>query len=72
MNNIVFAVNIKAVLEDGTEVTDVTGTLVDNKRIYKLSDNTVLTGTKKIKEIKFATFTIPAELLPFIMSKENE
>ena len=72
MNNIVFAVNIKAVLEDNTEVTDVTGRLVDNKRIYKLSDDTVLTGTKKIKEIKFATFTVPAEILPFIMSKENE
>ena len=72
MNNIVFAQNIKAVLEDNTEVTDVTGTLVDNKRIYKLSDDTVLTGTKKIKEIKFATFTVPAEILPFIMSKENE
>lgn len=72
MNNIVFAVNIKAVLQDNTEVTDVTGMLVDNKRIYKLSNNTVLTNTKKIKEIKFATFTVPAELLPFIMSKENE
>jgi hypothetical protein len=72
MNNIVFAQNIKAVLEDNTEVTDVTGRLVDNKRIYKLPDNTVLTGTKKIKEIKFATFTVPAEILPFIMSKENE
>ena len=72
MNNKVFAVNIKAVLEDGTEVTDVTGRLVDNKRIYKLSDDTVLTGTKKIKEIKFATFVVPAEILPFIMSKENE
>ena len=72
MNNIVFAQNIKAVLEDNTEVTDVTGRLVDNKRIYKLSDNTVLTGTKKIKEIKFATFVVPAEILPYIMSKENE
>ena len=72
MNNIVFAQNIKAVLEDNTEVTDVTGRLVDNKRIYKLPDDTVLTGTKKIKEIKFATFVVPAELLPYIMSKENE
>ena len=72
MNNKVFAVNIKAVLEDNTEVTDVTGSLVDNKRVYKLPDNTVLTGTKKIKEIKFATFTVPGELLPYIMSKENE
>lgn len=72
MNNLVFAQNIKAVLKDNTEVTEVTGFLVDNKRVYKLSDDTVLTGTKKIKEIKFATFTVPAELLPFIMSKENE
>ena len=72
MNNKIFAVNIKAVLEDGTEVTDVTGRLVDNKRIYKLFDDTVLTGTKKIKEIKFATFVVPAEILPYIMSKENE
>ena len=68
MNNLVFAQNIKAVLKDNTEVTEVTGFLVDNKRVYKLSDDTVLTGTKKIKEIKFATFTVPAELLPFIMS----
>jgi len=72
MNNIVFAVNIKAVLQDNTEVTEVTGYFENNKRIYKLSDNTVLTGVKKIKEIKFATFTVPAELLPFIMSKENQ
>ena len=72
MNNLVFAQNIKAVLEDNTEVTEVTGFLVDNKRVYKLSDDTVLTGTKKIKEIKFATFVVPAEILPFIMSKENE
>ena len=72
MNNLVFAVDIKAVLEDGTEVTDVTGMLINNKRVYKLSDNTVLTGTKKIKTIKFATFTVLAEILPFIMSKVNE
>ena len=72
MNNIVFAVNIKAVLEDDTEITDATGFFENNKRVYKLSNNTVLTDTKKIKEIKFATFTVPAEILPFIMSKENE
>ena len=72
MNNLVFAVKINAILEDGTEVTDVTGMLINNKRVYKLSDNTVLTDTKKIKTIKFATFTVLAEILPFIMSKENE
>ena len=72
MNNLVFAINIKGILEDGTEVTNVTGILLDNKRVYKLSDNTVLTGTKKIKTIKFATFTVLAEILPFIMSKVYE
>ena len=41
MKDLVFAVNIKAVLEDGTEVTDVTGMIINNKRVYKLSDNTV-------------------------------
>lgn len=72
MNNLLFAVNIEAVLEDNTEVTDVTGMIINDKRVYKLSDNTVLTGTKKIKKFKSATFIIPAELLPFIMSKVNE
>tara|TARA_R100000773_G_scaffold11126_1_gene10264 strand:- start:291 stop:509 length:219 start_codon:yes stop_codon:yes gene_type:complete len=72
MNNIVFAVDINAILEDSTELTDVTGFVIDNKRVYKTSDNTVLTGTKKIKTIKFATFVVPAEILPFIMSKVNE
>lgn len=72
MNNLVFAVDIKAVLEDGTEVTNVTGMLINNKRVYKLSNDTVLTGTKKIKTIKFATFTVFAEILPYIMSRVNE
>ena len=72
MNNILFAVNIKATLEDGSEVDNVTGEIISDKRVYKLSDNTILTGTKKIKQIKFATFTVPGELLPYIMSKENE
>ena len=72
MNNLVFAVNIKAVLEDNTEVTDVIGILINKKRVFKLSDNTILTGTKKIKTIKFARFTLPPEVLPYIMSRVNE
>ena len=68
----VFARKINAILEDGTEVTDVTGYIIDNKRVYKLSDDTVLTGTTKIKTIKFARFIVPPEILLFIMSKENE
>ena len=72
MNNLVFAVKINAILEDGSEVNDVTGQIVSNKRVYKLSDDTVLTGTTKIKTIKFARFVVPPEILPFIMSRENE
>ena len=72
MNNFIFALNINAILEDGTEVSNVKGMLVNNKRVYKLPDNTVLTGTKKIKKIKFARFTVPAEILHYIMYKPNE
>ena len=72
MINLVFAINIKGILEDGTEVTNVTGILIDNKRVYKLSDNTILSGQKKIKDFLFATFTVPAAVLPFIMSKVYE
>tara|TARA_R100000773_G_scaffold44582_1_gene46337 strand:+ start:2899 stop:3117 length:219 start_codon:yes stop_codon:yes gene_type:complete len=71
MNNLIFAIKINAILEDGTEVDNAIGEIISNKRVYRLTDNTVLTGTKKIKTIKFATFTVPAELLFLIMSKEN-
>jgi hypothetical protein len=71
MNNLIFAIKINAILEDGTEVDNAIGEIISDKRVYKLSDNTVLTNTKKIKTIKFATFTVPAELLPYIMSMEN-
>ena len=72
MNNFVFATNINAILQDGSEATDIIGMLIDNKRVYKLADNTIFTGTKKVKTIKFATFTVPMEYLPYIMSRVNE
>lgn len=68
----VFAEKINAILEDGTEVTDVTGYVIDNKRVYKLSDNTILTGTKKIKTFKFVRFVVPPEILTYIMCMGNE
>ena len=46
MNNLLFAINIKAVLEDDPEVENVKGFLINDKRVYKTSDNTVLTGNK--------------------------
>ena len=72
MNDLVFAVKINAILEDGSEVNDVTGQIISDKRVYKLADDTVLTGTTKIKTIKFARFVVAPEILPFIMSRENE
>tara|TARA_B100001778_G_C18429948_1_gene557362 strand:+ start:152 stop:370 length:219 start_codon:yes stop_codon:yes gene_type:complete len=71
MNNIVFAIDINAVLEDDTEVTGVTGVFIDNNRVYKLSDGTVLSGTKKIKTIKSAENIDAAEYLINIMSLDK-
>ncbi len=72
MNNLVFAVKINAILEDGSEVNDVTGEIISDKRIYKLADDTVLTGTKKIKNIKSFLLVVPPSLLPYINNMENE
>ena len=71
MNNLIFAIDINAILEDESEIFNVKGFVIDNKRIYKSSDGTILTGSKKIKTIKFSLFVVPAEILPIIMSKEN-
>ncbi len=72
MNNLLFATNIKAVLEDDTEVENVKGFLIDDKRVYKTSDNTVLTGNKKIKNILNATSLVPIELLTYISTRGYE
>ena len=72
MNNLLFAINIKAVLEDDTEVENVKGFLIDDKRVYKTSDNTVLTGNKKIKNILNATSLVPIELLTYISTRGYE
>ena len=71
MNNIIFALKINAILEDDTEVTDVTGIIIDNKRVYKLSDGTVLSGKKKIKTIKSAENLGAVEYLINIMSLDK-
>ena len=46
----IFAENIKCILEDGTELENVTGLVIDNKRAYKAQDGTFLRGTKKFKK----------------------
>ena len=70
MSNNIFATDIKAVLQDSTEVTDAIGYVIDNKRVYKLPDGTVLTGSKKIKTMQFVRFAVPPEVLIYIMDKE--
>lgn len=67
MNNIIFAIEINAILEDNTEVTGVTGVIIDNKRVYKLSDNTILSDTKKIKTFKSAQTCNDVEIIIDIM-----
>lgn len=68
MNNIIFATEISAILEDDTEVSGVTGIFIDNSKVYKLSDGTVLTGTKKIKTIKSANINGAGDYLINIMT----
>ena len=68
---IFFAMDINAILEDETEVTDVKGFVIDNKRVYKTNDGEILTGTKKIKTMKNQTILVPAEILLFINNLEN-
>ena len=40
--NQIFAENINCITEDGTELENVTGLVIDNKRAYKASDGTFL------------------------------
>ena len=69
MNNLLFAIDIKAVLEDNTEVQDIKAYIIDNKRVYKTSDEKILPANK-IKNIISSTITVPPELLHSIAKFE--
>lgn len=56
--NKIFAENIKCILEDGTELENVTGLVIDNKRAYKAQDGTFLKGTKKFKKALYADILV--------------
>ena len=71
MNDNFFAMDIKGTLEDGTEVTDVKGFVIDNKRVYKTNDGTVLTGKKKIKTMTSQTILVSFDVFLYINSMEN-
>lgn len=72
MTSNIFVTNIEAVLEDGSEVSNVSGYVIDNKRVFKTSDNIILTGTKKIKTIKSSLLTVPPNYLPYINAMEYQ
>ncbi len=72
MTKAIFCNEIHAILEDDTEVKDVSGYVIDNKRVYKTKDNTILTGQKKIKKIISCMILVPAEFIPFILNMEYE
>ena len=54
----IFAKYIKCILEDGTELENVTGLVIDNKRAYKAEDGTFLKGTKKFKKAIYADILV--------------
>ena len=72
MTSNIFVTNIEAVLEDGSEVSNVSGYVIDNKRVFKTSDNIILTGTKKIKTIKSSLLTVPPNYLHYINAMEYQ
>ena len=69
---LLFAIKINAILADGTEVKNVVGYIENNKKYYKTEDNTILTGTKKVKEIKSCEYVVLPQLLPRIRHYINE
>ena len=72
MSSYIFAINIKATLQDGTKITDAKGFVENNKRIYKNKEGNILTGSTKIKTFDFVSFVVSPEILSFIMSLEYE
>ena len=67
MKNLIFAININAVLEDSTEIFNATGFIIDNKKVYKNKDNEILTGEKKIKQIKKQLICVSPVIYSFII-----
>lgn len=51
MNKILFASDIKCILEDGTTIDNVKGWVINNKRVYTTENDEILTGEKKVKTI---------------------
>lgn len=72
MNNTVFADKITAILEDNTEINNIRGVVVNNKRVYYSETDEILTGTKKIKEIKSINYCVLGPFIIFVNSLDYE
>tara|TARA_B100000212_G_scaffold25809_1_gene17180 strand:+ start:4745 stop:4966 length:222 start_codon:yes stop_codon:yes gene_type:complete len=72
MNIQLFSFEINAILTDDTEIFNAKGFVIDNKRVYKNDKNEILSGQKKIKEIKSQTVCVPPQLFELIMLNIKE
>ena len=72
MSKILYAINMKCTLKDGTTVEDVKGFVINNKRVYITKEDEVLTGDKKVQNIIEAVIITHPTKLQKIQMLENE
>lgn len=72
MSKILYAINIKCTLKDGTTVQDVKGFVINNKRVYITKEDEVLTGDKKVQNIIEAVIITHPTNLQKIQMLENQ
>tara|TARA_Y100000401_G_scaffold111618_1_gene110056 strand:- start:3163 stop:3381 length:219 start_codon:yes stop_codon:yes gene_type:complete len=72
MSKILYAINMKCTLKDGTTVEDVKGFVINNKRVYISKEDEVLTGDKKVQNIIEAVIITHPTNLQKIQMLENQ
>lgn len=72
MSKILYAINMKCTLKDGTTVEDVKGFVINNKRVYITKEDEVLTGDKKVQNIIEAVIITHPTNLQKIQMLENQ
>ena len=72
MSKILYAINMKCTLKDGTTVEDVKGFVINNKRVYITKEDEVLTGDKKVQNIIEAVIITHPTNLQKIQMLEND
>lgn len=72
MSKILYAINMKCTLKDGTTVEDVKGFVINNKRVFITKEDEVLTGDKKVQNIIEAVIITHPTNLQKIQMLENQ